>query len=44
MADETLASAYIVRGAYPAPLLAEWDQFDRDMGSESIRPGESPIE
>ncbi|ORX37137.1 hypothetical protein BD324DRAFT_624931 [Kockovaella imperatae] len=30
--------AYVVRGVYPTDLLAEWDRFDAEIGSESIRP------
>ncbi|KAK0190807.1 hypothetical protein F5146DRAFT_569379 [Armillaria mellea] len=33
-----LMKAYVVRGRYPEKLLHLWDEYNRQKGSESIRP------
>lgn len=33
-----LMKAYVVRGRYPEQLLHLWDEYNRQKGSESIRP------
>ncbi len=30
-----------MQGCYPESLLSEWDAFDEDRGSDSVRPGKS---
>jgi serine/threonine-protein kinase haspin len=34
-----LLKAYVVRGKYPSKLLALWDDYEDDNGSENVRPG-----
>ena len=35
----TVNSVSCVRGKYPSQLLAEWDTFHKNRGSENDRPG-----
>ncbi|KIK67787.1 hypothetical protein GYMLUDRAFT_237993 [Collybiopsis luxurians FD-317 M1] len=33
-----LVKSYIVRGRYPQTLLEQWDRYEEEHGSESVRP------
>ncbi|KAF5393133.1 hypothetical protein D9757_001303 [Collybiopsis confluens] len=33
-----LVKSYIVRGRYPQTLLEQWDEYEKEHGSESVRP------
>ena len=38
-----LLRTYVVRGKYPSLLLDLWDDYNEKKGSESVRPGRSPV-
>lgn len=31
--------SFVVEGLYPKQLLEEWDRYEEEHGTESVRPG-----